>query len=98
MPQLTVTIDWAQRNEVPGRQGWQGAVLIAPNTTLYVSRLDGESAWTVDARMQGSLPVFVNGYGARYLRTDVIADADVIAQLEAIAGAPNNGDGVWTAA
>lgn len=37
---------------------------------VEVSKLDGESGWTIDAAYApNGAPVFVNGFGARYLRT-----------------------------
>lgn len=67
------------------RQGWF-AEITTGELTLQVSRLDGEDAWTVDAAFRGSLPLFANGYGARYLRTRTLVP-DVAADLDAaIAG------------
>lgn len=89
MAEQSVEVQAIERCEWPGREGWSGRVVIdGGRDVLGVSRLDGSADWVVDSRFRGSLPVFVNGYGARYLRTDKIADADVVAQLEAIAGPP----------
>ena len=43
--------------------------------TLQVSQLPGETEWTVDALFPAgsSCPAFANGFGARYLRTKVLA-------------------------
>jgi hypothetical protein len=53
-------------------EGWS-AELRVDGIDLQVSRLDGEAAWTIDAAFRGSMPLFANGYGARYLRTKVLA-------------------------
>lgn len=55
-----------------GVDGWY-AELDVDGIALQVSRLDGEQAWTIDAAFRGSMPLFANGYGARYLRTKVLA-------------------------
>ena len=53
-------------------EGWS-AELRVDGIDLQVSRLDGEQTWTIDAAFRGSFPIFANGYGARYLRTKVLA-------------------------
>ncbi len=40
--------------------------------THQVSRLVGESRWTVDGESRGNLPVFYNGRGARFCRLSQI--------------------------
>lgn len=49
------------------RQGWYAAIRPVGSLPLVweVSKLDGESGWTVDAAWRNGLPVFVNGYGSR---------------------------------
>lgn len=77
----------AERNEQPGCEGWQGRVVLdGGRITLGVSRLDYEQHWTVDSKFQGSLPIYVNGYGSRCTRVDQISDPQIIAQLDKIAG------------
>lgn len=51
--------------------GWYAAVKPVPgHPRLWeLSRLDGESRWTIDAAWRNGLPLFANGYGARYLLT-----------------------------
>lgn len=53
-------------------EGWSAEIRV-DGLDLQVSRLDGEAAWTIDAAFRGSFPIFANGYGARYLRTKVLA-------------------------
>lgn len=69
------------------REGWYAEVRITSDSgapiDLQVSRLDGEDGWTADAAFRGSFPIFVNGYGARYLRTQRVA-ADIAAALDAL--------------
>ena len=68
------------------RQGWS-AILEMGGFTYHLSRLDGESEWTADALFGANgYPHFVNGFGARYLRTQVVdreAYPEVVAALEA---------------
>jgi hypothetical protein len=52
---------------------------------LHVTRSTARTGWTVDAAYRGSFPMWSNGEGARYLRTRQIADAELIAQLDAAA-------------
>jgi hypothetical protein len=71
-----------ERNESPGCEGWQATVELEGGAhTLGLSRLDGEDGWTVDSHFQGWLPVFVNGYGARYLATRQIVDRGLLSHL-----------------
>lgn len=56
--------------------------------TLALSRLDGEEAWTLDGLSVNGVPMWQNGYGARYLRTKQLnasADNEVAVALEAAA-------------
>ena len=62
-------------------EGWS-AELRVDGIDLQVSRLDGEQAWTIDAAFRGSMPIFANGYGARYLITKQLR-ADLAAILDA---------------
>lgn len=64
-----------------GVDGWY-AELRVDGIDLQVSRLDGEWAWTIDAAFRGSMPLFANGYGARYLITKQLR-ADHAAILDA---------------
>jgi hypothetical protein len=52
-----------------------------------LSRLDGEDGWTIDSHFRDGLPIYVNGYGSRCLRTSRIIDAHVIAALEVLSEA-----------
>lgn len=55
--------------------------------TLGVSKLEGETDWTVDSLQIGNgCPAFANGVGARYCATKVLTDAAAVAALEAAAG------------
>ena len=62
------------------RGGWTAEIL-ADGIRLMASRLDGEGAWTIDAAFRGSLPLWANGYGARYLLTKTLA-APLAAMLD----------------
>jgi hypothetical protein len=66
-----------------------GAIVECGGRCLHVSRLDGENTWTVDAaiRLEDGFPLFVNGFGARYLRTSRIADPQIIAVLDEMSAA-----------
>lgn len=48
--------------------GWYAEVEMADGRSFQLSRMDGEAAWAIDAHFTGSFPIFVNGFGARYLR------------------------------
>ncbi len=61
----------------PDVEGWYAAVDFG-RARLECSKLDGEDGWTVDALWNPG-PVFVNGFGARYLATK--APSDKIAQV-----------------
>lgn len=65
-------------------EGWAGRIELGPHT-LHVSQLPGEVDWTVDATYAtvSGRPVHVNGFGARYLRTSVIAVPEATAALNA---------------
>lgn len=63
--------DWTAGRTDP-IEGWY-AEIVVDGMTLQVSRLDGEEGWTIDSAWRGSLPIFANGYGARYLRTKALA-------------------------
>jgi hypothetical protein len=59
---------WTAGQEAPV-EGWY-AQLEADGLTLNVSKLDGETGWTIDdAFTAAGYPIHANGYGARYLRT-----------------------------
>jgi hypothetical protein len=69
---MQISLKYIERRETPA--GF--AALIEIEERSYgVSRLDGEDAWTIDSTfiIANGLPVHVNGYGARYLRTSVLA-------------------------
>lgn len=66
----------------PDVEGWYAEVRTLDMSVYRVSRLDGETGWTVDAAFSGrGMPLWVNGYGARYLMTRQIADA-IAAELD----------------
>jgi hypothetical protein len=72
------------------------AARIAVGELIFgVSRLVGEEGWTVDstAVAANSLPVHVNGYGARYLRTSQLVEAEAVAVLDAAAFEMATGEG-----
>lgn len=53
--------------------------------TLHVTKLEGETDWTVDAAYKGGFPLWANGEGARYLRTRQIKDAEIVGALDGAA-------------
>jgi hypothetical protein len=55
--------------------------------TLGVSKLAGETEWTVDSLSQGGLPVFANGVGSRCTALKSVSDKNIVAALEAEAEA-----------
>lgn len=83
-------------------EGWYAQVR-AGGIDLQVSRLDGESDWTIDAAFRGSFPIFANGYGARYLRTRQLAAPlaalldQAIAAEDAAAEAAEDAHDAWVA-
>jgi hypothetical protein len=53
-------------------------------TTFEVSRLAGEAGWTIDAAYsRRGMPLWANGYGARYLRTRALAP-ELAMELDAL--------------
>lgn len=63
------------------------ARIIVGELIFGVSKLAGETAWTVDSTVVAATgyPVHVNGYGARYLRTSQLTEKAAVATLEAAA-------------
>lgn len=56
-------------------QGLYASIQLDAGTVLELSKMEGETAWTIDASYtSGGLPHYVNGYGARYLRSYRLAD------------------------
>jgi len=52
--------------------------------TLNLSRLDGETEWTMDALfLSNGYPVFVHGFGSRVTIPQVLMDPDTVAALDA---------------
>lgn len=86
------------------KAGWFAAI-DTDGLSLQVSRMDGESAWTIDAayRWGSSFPIFANGYGARYLRTRTLAAPlaalldDAIAAEDAADAAAEEAHDAWAA-
>lgn len=65
-------------------EGIYAHVAFPSGNSFDVSRLEGEMDWTVDASWgPGSFPHWCHGFGARYLLTKVIADAGLVAELDA---------------
>jgi len=72
---------WTAGRETPV-QGLY-AVVTLDGLTAEVSKMAGETAWTIDALWSAhGGPIFSNGYGARYLMTRKLA-ADVARELDA---------------
>jgi hypothetical protein len=57
-------------------------------TVFQVSRMAGETGWTIDAAYsQRGMPVWANGYGARYLRTRTLVP-ELAIELDALVATP----------
>jgi hypothetical protein len=80
----------------PGRSGWYAEIeLLIPEgkdagkgVIFQVSKLDGEGPWTIDAafKSSSSMPMWMNGFGARYLLTKTL-NAELAADLDRLIGA-----------
>lgn len=77
------------RPGTPDVGGWFASIEIPGEGSFDLSRLDGETVWTIDAVYGPTgLPGFVNGFGARYLATKTLtaeASAAVDAHVAALA-------------
>jgi len=68
------------------KPGTYARVELTNGDVLELSRLVGESDWTADASWgKGSFPRWCNGFGARYLITKVVTDADLVSALNSCA-------------
>lgn len=77
---ITVELEEMDRKEEP--RGFSARIVVGART-YRVSRLDGEDDWTIDAEIitATGYPVFVNGYGARYLRTSILTYVPAVETL-----------------
>lgn len=74
------------REVLPAAPGGIAADVRGSERIYTVSKLDGETGWTVDGEcLPNGLPIFFNGEGARYLRLRPLTDAAAIAALDAAA-------------
>ena len=69
MPSL-INPDWTAGRTDPTNGLY--ALIEVEGLELAVSRLEGETSWTIDGAYKRGLPIFVNGYGARYLATKTL--------------------------
>jgi len=69
----------------PERCGWFAAIEVN-GSSYHLSKLDGEGPWTIDTAFGPSgLPLWCNGFGARYLLTHTLRD-DLAAQVDMAIG------------
>lgn len=81
------TVEKSGYEAVVALDGVRGNGQVVPGfMTLRVSKLDGESRWTVDGEFVGSMPRFYNGWGARFCRT-LWASSDICDALDERAAA-----------
>lgn len=73
--------------QAAGLKGELALTVDGVELTLGLSKLEGEEGWTVDAMTANGHVSYANGYGARYLRTKQLTDAELIAELDARAAA-----------
>jgi len=85
---LRAEVEDVARHTSPGGDitGLRGTVTVYFRPDLRVvygvSRLYGSDDWVIDSRFRNGVPMHVNGFGARYLRTDSIVDVNIIAALD----------------
>lgn len=76
---------------VGGRSGGFAAMVTTDidgaEVRLGVSQLDGETEWIVDSFSVNGVPRFVNGVAARCTTLKAVTDAEIVAALDAAAGA-----------
>ena len=71
----------------PGRSGWFARVTTAQGHDLNLSKLDGETAWAVDASWApNGMPMWAMGFGSRCTAL-TRPDADLATRLDDMAAA-----------
>lgn len=79
---------YLDREALPAAPGGVAADVVFADRTWNVSRLEGESGWTIDGEfLSNGFPVFFNGVGTRFTIPRVVTDSPLVAALDAATNA-----------